>query len=122
MASSTPQECELARGPEAPPLPARLKHYLLAMPPDKRYRDWAEEDLTSLFSIFRGLVPMMMGYVIGGVVASVFLPWNNSGFFVGSFIGIFIAASLLTVVSPWRRWMQHRKLDAYEKRWAKRFG
>lgn len=122
MTSSSAPEGLDARGPAVPPLPARLKHYLLALPPDKRYRDWTEEDLMSRFSIFRGLAPIIVGYLIGGVLASFLLPWNNSGFFVGSLIGVFMAASLLTLVPPWRRWMQHRKLEAYEKRWAKRSG
>jgi hypothetical protein len=122
MTSSSTQERAHVGTPDAPPLAARLKHDLLGLPPDKRYRGWVEKDLTSRFSIFRGLLPMVMGYLIGGALVSALFSWENDGFFLGSLIGLSIAAFLLSVIPPWRRWMQRRKLDAYEKRWAKKSG
>jgi hypothetical protein len=101
---------------DPPPLSARLKYYLLGLPPEKRYRVWVEKDLISGLWLFRALVPVSVGYLIGGVLASIFLPWDNGGFFVGSLIGISIATLLVTVIP---RWMNGRRLAVYEKRWAK---
>lgn len=107
---------------DAPPLPARLKYYLLDLVPDERHRAWVERDLSSSLWIFRPLVPVAVGYLIGGTLASVLLPWDSAGFFVGSLIGLVVATPLLAVIPRWRRWMRRRRLDSYEKRWAKQSG
>ena len=104
---------------DPPPRSARLKYYLLGLPPEKRYRGWVEKDLTSGFWLLRALVPVSVGYLIGGVLASVFLPLDKGGFFVGSLIGLSITTLLVIVIPPVRRWMNGRRLAGYEKRWAK---
>jgi hypothetical protein len=105
--------------PGVPPRSARLKYYLLSRPPDELYRGWVEKDLTSGLWLLRAFVPVSAGYLIGGVLAATFLPWDNRVFLVGSLIGLSLTTLLVIVIPPWRRWMNGRRLAVYEKRWAK---